>query len=69
MKGIDHIPCAIREKYAFSQYGDYNFAKYSNYPGNLHGWTYGYIRFGMTNYDFFGSLAEKYGIYTDNCFS
>ena len=60
MKGIDHIPELIREKYAFSQYGDYNFAKYSNYPGNLHGWTYGYIRFG-SEYDFFGSIAEKSG--------
>ncbi len=60
MKGIDHIPEVVREKYAFSQYGDYNFSKYTNYPGNMHGWTYGYIRYG-DEYDFFGSLAERSG--------
>lgn len=60
MKGIDHIPEVVREKYAFSQYGDYNFSKYTNYPGNMHGWTYGYIRYG-DEYDFFGSLAKRSG--------
>lgn len=57
MRGISHIPCAIREKYAFSQYGDYNFADYGEY---LHGWTYGYIRRG-DNYLFMGSLSEDSG--------
>ncbi|SHM33943.1 glycoside hydrolase family 36 protein [Ruminococcus flavefaciens] len=57
MRGISHIPCAIREKYAFSQYGDYNFADYGEY---MHGWTYGYIRNG-DNYSFMGSLCEESG--------
>ena len=60
MKGIDHIPELVKEKYSVSQYGDYNFAKYSNYPGSMHGWTYGYIRY-TNEYDFFGSLAEQSG--------
>ncbi len=57
MRGIGHIPCAIREKYAFSQYGDYNFADYGD---DMHGWSYGYIR-NDTNYIFIGSLAENTG--------
>ena len=60
LRGINHIPAKITDKYAFSQYGDYNFAHYSGYPGNMHGWTYGYIRH-MNEYDFFGSLAEETG--------
>ena len=60
MKGIDHIPELVKEKYALSQYGDYNFATYSNSPGNMHGWTYGYVRY-EDEYDFFGSLAENSG--------
>lgn len=57
MRGISHIPSAIREKYAFSQYGDYNF---SDYRENMHGWTYAYVRRDDTYY-FIGSLAENTG--------
>ena len=57
MRGISHIPCAITEKYAFSQYGDYNFADYGD---NMHGWSYGYIRSG-DRYRFIGSLSEETG--------
>ena len=57
MRGIGHIPYAIREKYAFSQYGDYNFADYGD---NMHGWSYGYIR-NDDKYIFIGSLAEYTG--------
>ncbi len=57
MRGISHIPCAISEKYAFSQYGDYNFAEYGD---NMHGWSYGYIRNGG-QYCFIGSLSEMTG--------
>jgi len=57
MRGISHIPCAIREKYAFSQYGDYNFADYGEH---MHGWTYGYIR-QEDKYCFMGSLSEESG--------
>ena len=57
MRGISHIPSAIREKYAFSQYGDYNFADYGE---DMHGWSYGYIRNGY-NYTFIGSVSEETG--------
>ena len=57
MRGIGHIPCALNEKYAFSQYGDYNF---SDYDENMHGWSYGYIR-NDELYSFIGSLAENSG--------
>ncbi|WP_019678914.1 glycoside hydrolase family 36 protein [Ruminococcus flavefaciens] len=57
IRGISHIPCAIREKYAFSQYGDYNF---SSYGDDMHGWSYGYVRKG-DNYSFIGSLSENTG--------
>lgn len=57
MRGIGHIPCALNEKYAFSQYGDYNFSEYGE---NMHGWSYGYIR-NEELYSFIGSLAESSG--------
>ena len=57
MRGIGHIPCALNEKYAFSQYGDYNFCEYGE---NMHGWSYGYIR-NEELYSFIGSLAESSG--------
>ena len=57
MRGISHIPFAIREKYAFSQYGDYNFSEYGD---DMHGWSYGYIR-NEELYSFIGSLSEDTG--------
>ena len=60
MRGIDHIPLLVARKYAFSQYGDYNFVKYGTEPGHMHGWSYGYIRNGK-QFRFIGSLAEDSG--------
>lgn len=60
MRGIKHIPRQINERFSFSQYGDYTFAEYPGKPGQLHGFTYGYIRSGET-YSFFGSLNEDSG--------
>lgn len=60
MRGIDHIPGNIRRKYEFSQYGDYNFHDYSYDSGELHGWSYGYVRY-RDEFDFIGSLAEDSG--------
>ena len=57
MRGICHIPSAIRDKYAFSQYGDYNFSEYGD---DMHGWSYGYIRTDEL-YSLIGSLAENTG--------
>ncbi len=60
MRGIDHIPKPVTEKYAFSQYGDYNFTSYPNSKGFLHGWSYGYVRRG-DHYFLFASLNEQDG--------
>jgi len=60
MRGIEHIPYGIADKYSFSQYGDYNFTGYSGAPGELHGWSYGYVRNGET-YNLIGSLSEDCG--------
>lgn len=60
MHGIDRVPSKLADKYAFSQYGDYNIVSYPSTPGELHGWTYGYIRHG-DEFDFIGSLNEDTG--------
>lgn len=60
MRGLDHIPEKIVAKYAFTQYGDYNFQDYANEEGIMHGWTYGYIRNGA-QYILIGSLNENSG--------
>lgn len=60
MSGIGHIPPQLSRKYAFPQYGDYTFTRYTGRAGELHGFSYGYLRQGRT-YRFFGSLAEDSG--------
>lgn len=60
MHGLGRVPSKFAEKYALSQYGDYNIVDYSSAPGELHGWSYGYIRNG-SEYDFIGSLSEDTG--------
>ena len=60
MKGIDQIPKPLNDKYAFSQYGDYTFTRYSLKRGVMHGFSYGYIR-NEDNYEFMGSLNEDCG--------
>ena len=59
MRGLNHLPKKVIDKYEFDKYGDYNFADYEN-SGSLHGWSYGYIRC-ANNFDFIGSLAEDSG--------
>ena len=60
MAGLGHIPRAVIDRYALRQYGDYRFTKYPCKRGELHGWSYGYIRNGL-HYDFTGSLNEDCG--------
>ncbi|MBQ9907252.1 MAG: alpha-galactosidase [Oscillospiraceae bacterium] len=60
MRGLDHLPRNILEKYALTQYGDYNFTAYPNQAGRLHGWTYGYLRRGE-QFVLIGSLNEQDG--------
>ncbi|MBO6140571.1 MAG: alpha-galactosidase [Ruminococcus sp.] len=60
MTGIDHIPKALVRKYNFDKYGDYNFTSYSDREGDIHGFSYGYIREG-SEFTLFGSLDETDG--------
>lgn len=60
MRGLDHIPRNILEKYALTQYGDYNFTQYPNQTGHMHGWTYGYIR-RDAQFTLIGSMNEQEG--------
>ena len=61
VRGIDHIPELVSEKYAFSAYGDYTFVKYSRRKGCFHGFSYGYVKHGNGIFDFIGSLNENSG--------
>ncbi|MBR1724888.1 MAG: alpha-galactosidase [Ruminococcus sp.] len=66
MRGLIGIPRSVIHKYSFDRYGDYNFTNYSTHAGELHGYTYGYLRDKWT-YTLFGSLSERNGytvIYT-----
>lgn len=60
MKTISRLAKPTIAKYQFDKYGDYTFKKYSRKKGELHGYTYSYIRAGE-NLDFLGSLSEKSG--------
>ena len=60
MTGIDHIPKALVRKYNFDKYGDYSFTSYSDREGDIHGFSYGYIREG-SEFTLFGSLDEADG--------
>ncbi len=59
-RGVDHLPGFLQNAFALRAYGDYDFAEYSGKKGELHGWSYGYIRRGQ-NYKLFGSLSEYEG--------
>ena len=60
MRGLDHLPRFIIDKYAFDRYGDYGFVTYPNTRGMLHGFSYGYVRSGR-RFRFVGSLSEDSG--------
>ncbi|MBR5088784.1 MAG: alpha-galactosidase [Ruminiclostridium sp.] len=61
MRGIDHIPELVTDKYALSAYGDYTILKYSRKHGVMHGFSYGYVKHADGLYDFIGSLNENSG--------
>jgi alpha-galactosidase len=63
MRGLIGIPKPAIHKWSFDRYGDYDFARYSVRSGELHGFTYGYLR-DKWNHTLFGSLSERNG-YTD----
>lgn len=61
VRGIDHIPELVSEKYAFSAYGDYGLVRYSRRKGCFHGFSYGYVKHDSGIFDFIGSLNENSG--------
>ena len=60
MRGLTLMPTALRERFSFAQYGDYNFTPYPDQYGKMHGWSYGYVR-NSAEFAFFGSLNENSG--------
>ncbi len=61
LRGLELIPPPITEKFDLDAYGDYDFLKYSRRRGNMHGWSYGYIKHSDGTFDFIGSLNENAG--------
>ena len=59
-RGVDHLPGFVQNTFALRSYGDYDFAEYTGKKGELHGWSYGYIRRGQ-DYKLFASLSEYDG--------
>ena len=60
MPGLYKTPRLGQKLFHLRSYGDYDFERYSLVPGELHGWTYAYVRRGET-YHLFGSLSERPG--------
>ena len=60
MRGLNHLPVNVVKKYEFSQYGDYNFVSYGRNEGEMHGFSYAYVR-NHGDYSFLGSLNEDCG--------
>ena len=60
MTGLLQAPRAAQERFVLRAYGDYDFENYSARPGELHGFTYAYVRRG-SEYQLFGSLSERAG--------
>ncbi|MBQ9045330.1 MAG: alpha-galactosidase [Oscillospiraceae bacterium] len=60
MPGLLKTPRIGQKLFHLRAYGDYDFAHYSLVPGELHGWTYAYVR-RDGEYRLFGSLSERAG--------
>ncbi len=60
MYGLRRIPKAAIKYFGINRYGDYHIIDYTGRKGDLHGFSYGYIRRGDT-IDFIGSLNERTG--------
>lgn len=60
LHSLDAVPRSVVRKYAFDRYGDYTFVSYGKKRGQLHGFSYAYVRRGK-EFTLFGSLAEESG--------
>ena len=59
-RGVEHLADILQKGLLLRPYGDYDFAEYSGLRGDLHGWSYAYIRRGG-DYKLFASLGEREG--------
>lgn len=60
MPGLSRVPTYLQKRYLSSQYGDYNFTEYGKRPGQMHGFTYAYLRQDK-QYTLIGSVSERQG--------
>lgn len=60
MPRISMLAAPVMKKYHFDKYGDYGIVRTSKGSGEMHGFTYGYIRRHDT-FDLIGSLSERQG--------
>ena len=60
LHSLDRLPKALVNKYAFDRYGDYDFVAYGRKRGQLHAFSYAYVRRGG-EFTLLGSLAEESG--------
>ena len=60
MHGLRRVPRFIVKKYIMGSYGDYDFTTYTGKKGDVHGFSYGYVR-RNEDYMLIGSLSEREG--------
>ena len=60
LRDLSRVPRPVEKKFSFSRYGDYDFVSYGKKKGQLHGFSYAYIRRGE-EYFLLGSRAEDSG--------
>ena len=60
MHGLRRVPRFVQKKYILRSYGDYDFTSYTGKKGELHGFSYAYVR-RNENYMLMGSLSERTG--------
>ena len=60
LHSLDRIPRGLVRRYSLDRYGDNRFVAYGHKGGQMHGFSYGYVRRGG-EYTLFGSLAEESG--------
>lgn len=60
MRGLRGVPKGLIRRYGLDRSGDYLFTDYPGRPGQLHGYSYGYLRRGE-RYRLFASCSERNG--------
>ena len=60
LHSLERVPKGLVRRYSLDRYGDNRFVAYGRKAGQMHGFSYGYVRRGG-EYTLFGSLAEESG--------